>query len=465
MRKLTFIFSLFLCLIQSAWAVDEYFYLTEQSKSITVAGDDSDYFPGPGHYLVVRGKANSWAYKVSIYSSNGSWVADGITSTKNVVGNAQRIDAVNIVTSINGGDLYNEVTTGEQHCPDCPVDDPARLAPTGSPIPMQANVSSSQNNKPPSFSDDHRQSHADSYSQCLAAPSRHKAYMTQIKPHLKVVSEGLFEGDHQALLTCLFLRESAHWKRSADSGAAVGLAQFLPRTAVDFSRIIRRSPSGWQSLIDQQAKRNADNAKLARNYSNNGQAQNANKWQNEVRKGKDIIESYKKNKYLSQQWDKMNFPGKTRSLPNTASWAKSYFKDNNNYRNILALAGIKMKSCLYDLNEDGFAISEHQKMLICAGGYNMGEANFIPIATKGLNKTSPASVTVKAMRRNLLASSHRQKVETTDHLLSIDRCSNPSNNYPPCDTNATHCPEFFTDACLAKEEVLCVNERSEYCDK
>lgn len=74
-------------------------YMPEGSRSITVEDSDSRYTIGPGHYLKVIAE-NSWAYTVEVYGQNGTLLAVGQTAIPIMTGEAERVDAVHVITNI-----------------------------------------------------------------------------------------------------------------------------------------------------------------------------------------------------------------------------------------------------------------------------------------------------------------------------------------------------------------------------
>ncbi len=256
-----------------------------------------------------------------------------------------------------------------------------------------------------------RVDHSNNYSKCNAKKNRHKAYMNQIRPHLTSITSSLFDGEGQDILTCLYLRESEGWKKSAKSSTgAVGLAQFTAATADYFGDIVRGSPSYWQEKVDSQLKSNIENKRLynqAIKKKNTGMAEH---WLEQIKLGGQSLKNFQKFKYLSTQWGELNFKEKTRSFPNNNKrLIRDYFRNNNNYKNIFALSALKIKSCLYDLRQIGYKVEKRKMMYICSAAYNMGDSPFLKII-QTIDKKNSSAHNLKSWTQALENSNHKKKM-------------------------------------------------------
>lgn len=267
-------------------------------------------------------------------------------------------------------------------------------------------------------------------------------YSSSISRHAQVYAQVLPELDHEDLSTlfsCLFFRESAHWQGGVSSTGAVGLGQF---TGIAINQV--------QAVLEYQGRDNFEERKQiqqsefeAKRLSQDQLSENLEMIANEER-------NYRRMTELQDLWGQFNLTKR----PTASEITVDFLADNQNFEVIFALSMLLVRECQIRAKENNIQMDQHQSLLACLGAYNMGYAAF---SSEAFNRTGPQST--ESWVSNLRLSTHHQRDETADHLISILRCSSPVHNLPPCATQANYCQELEqTNPCALSQTLLCSEE-------
>ena len=316
----------------------------------------------------------------------------------------------------------------------------------------------------------------DEYSNCQSEKKFYKKYIKNYKPFLKKINVALYKGEGHDLMACLFLRESYAWRGIKSDDGAFSLAQLMPSTLKTLKVRLSKDASKWQGLIKKRLGEIHENVVTIADLKKIKNPNKATKERLENLKGdtrtlRRMVKSYDLSLYLRLEWDKLISNKHLFSKEEQKKFAKegfvknkftkSYLSNNKNYKVVFALGNIRLKSCIFDLNRyDGKkyeGLNDETKIIICTGAYNMGEGDFFPAALKKNGKIKDEDHTIKKLVKRLRKSKDiksSNKTQTSDHLISIDRCSDKNNQYPMCGTGYTKCKYYQSPCKNKKQETL-----------
>jgi hypothetical protein len=324
--------------------------------------------------------------------------------------------------------------------PECPSSDTSPLAPLTSrrPEPRPAGLAARYNLVKGSF-DTAR------YFDCYRSnQSSHEAYVDQYASAINRIStvysndlSGASAEQTSTLLSCLLFRESAHWQGGTSSTGAVGLGQF---TGIAIDQV--------QSILNYNGQDNFDERKAIQQSKLDARRIDANQYRSNLA----IIEAEERNynrmTELQQLWRSFDL----RQRPSANEIDRNYLADNNNYETIFALSSLLIRECQLRAQENNIEMNDRLSLLACLGAYNMGYGAF---SSNAFNRSGDQQ-SPEDWIENLLSSEHPQRQETSDHLISIMRCSAQDSNYPPCGTRSTYCQELAnSDPCGDRIGLLC----------
>lgn len=246
--------------------------------------------------------------------------------------------------------------------------------------------------------------------------------------------------DIHALMSCLIFRESGGWQGGRSHTGALGLGQF---TTIAMNQVKNIISYNGRDNFDQRIETQYSEHRAGRLSE---QDLNAN-----IR----LIEAERRNylrmSELKMMWE--NIPLQNRPTANDLN--AEFFSNNENHQAIFALSSLLIRDCQIRADQANIVLDDQLSLLACAGSYNMGYGAF---SSNALNRNSE-SQGIEDWVENLRSSGHRQAQETSNHIISISRCTRRDENYPPCGTRVDHCQDLlFTNPCRDNARPLCSNE-------
>jgi len=294
-------------------------------------------------------------------------------------------------------------------------------------------------------------SQKDAYLACYEAePEYTDDYRRNYKNSISIVSrtatsvangasERIDEGDFNALLTCLVFRESAHFKGGSSHSGAVGLGQFTGIAVTELGNMLTHNVRDRSSLNEI--------SELGRLWAS-GEVEEVD-YQRSLSRVVSEMDMNSRRDEIRAFWEALPF-----DKPAPSAITKSYLGDNDNHQIVIASSAAMLRDCSLRLRNERSSMNANLRLLACAGAYNMGVGGF-----KRNALSSNSNGGIEAWVENLRNSGSNQANETINHLISINRCIDKSNNYPPCGTRSSYCSELEnTDVCSDSDALKCVGE-------
>jgi hypothetical protein len=121
---------------------------------------------------------------------------------------------------------------------------------------------------------------------------------------------------------------------------------------------------------------------------------------------------------------------------------------------VLLFSMMMLMDCEMKFVQASVSLSQSDRLLACTGAYNIGVRGFQRHALY-----ADESKDLDDWITNLKNSGSPQKYETINHLVSINRCSDKSSNYPPCGTEPSYCQSLEkTNPCGDSNTLKCIGE-------
>lgn len=241
------------------------------------------------------------------------------------------------------------------------------------------------------------------------------------------------------LMSCLIFRESALWEGGTSHSGAVGLGQF---TSIAIDQV--------KDFIDFSGRDNFDERERVQMAENEAGRLN----QSELAQNLGLIaierRNYERYAKVRDYWNALPINPK----PDSSEINSQYLANNNNHEAVMALSSLILLNCQIQLEQSEALLSPDQRLLACAGAYNMGVGGFSRNAL-GRNEEQGLSAWIE----NLRNSGDSQSNETINHLVSVNRCQTNESNYPPCGTQADYCQDLpRANSCQDQVRPQCVGE-------
>jgi len=255
----------------------------------------------------------------------------------------------------------------------------------------------------------------------------------------KILNEEVPLESVNTLMSCLIFRESALWEGGTSHSGAVGLGQF---TSIAIDQVKDFIDFSGRDNFDQREQVQRDEHKAGRLSVS------------ELNRNLSLIaierRNYDRYAKVRDYWNALPINPK----PKSSEINGQYLANNNNHQAVMALSSLIMLNCQIQLEHSEALMTQDQKLLACAGAYNMGVGGFSKNAL-GRNEDQGLNAWIE----NLKNSGDGQSNETINHLVSINRCQTNASNYPPCGTQSDYCKELpKANSCQDDIRPQCIGE-------
>lgn len=404
-----------------------------------------------GRRLRVNGFRGGWAVEFQLLDDNLRPTGETLVASKRWLEEAVRdLSIDDLVAVIQRQNQIIESSTTVENCP--PI---SSLRPEPRPTDLMERFQATQPaRQTPSDINFKSQSEMERYFSCWRKTDRlmghyrdrYKASIENASRSLSVSTSGeLSEREVTTVMSCLIHRESAHWLGDDSDTGAPGLAQIIGDARQEVRDYLSFSPrsdgdSWYDRRIQIQRDENAAGRLSRRELASNIASIEAERT------------NYLREAAVHNLWN--NIP--LRSRPSSGQISEAYVRNNANHQSVIALSSLIVKNCMIRLKDSGYEMSPQMTLFACSGAYNMGVGGFM---NNALSRRGPQNL--ETWIRNLRASGSSQANETINHLISINRCINGNQNYPPCGTDSSWCKESGMptfNACTDRPDPMCIGE-------